>query len=70
MRSNVLRDIEYFAFTKVSEVTSQYVLWPGSLWYPVRSSTLKNKPIFSLVIPKSVSAFSTVQLDAAKNPIS
>ena len=50
-------------------VTSQYILWSGSLWYPVRSSMLKNKRIFSLVILALMPAFSTVQLDVAKNHI-
>ena len=48
---------------------TQYILWYGSLWYPVRSSSLKNKQIFLLVISKLMSAFSTVQLDVAKNHI-
>ena len=48
---------------------AQYILWYGSLWYPVRSSRLKNKQIFLLVISKLMSAFSTVQLDVAKNYI-
>ena len=41
----------------------------GSLWDPVRSSMLKNKRIFSLVISNLIPAFSTVQLDVAKNHI-
>ena len=70
IRSNVLRGIEsYFTYTKVSAVASQYILWSGSLWYPVRSSMLKNKRIFLLVISKLKPAFSTVQLDVAKNHI-
>ena len=68
--SNVLRDIESdLPYTKVSGVTSQYILWSGSLWYPVRSSTLKNRRIFWLVISRSMPDFSTVQLDVAKNHI-
>ena len=67
IRSNLLRGIGYLAFTKVSGVASQYILLPGSLWYPVRSSMLKNQQIFSLVISKSIPAFSAVQLDVAKN---
>ena len=54
---------------KVSGVTSQYILWSGSLWYPGRSSILKNKRIFLLVISELMPAFSTVQLDAGKNHI-
>ena len=50
-------------------VTLQYILWSGSLWYPVRSSMLKNKRIFSLVISALMPVFSTVQLDVAKNHI-
>ena len=70
IRSNVLRAIESdLAYTKVSGVASQYILWSGSLWYPVRSSMLKNKRIFSLVILALMPAFSTVQLDVAKNHI-
>ena len=46
--------------TKVSGVASQYILWSGSLCYPVRGSMLKNKQIFSLVISKSMPGFSTV----------
>ena len=48
---------------------AQYILWSGSLWYPVRSSRLKNKQIFLLVISKLMPAFSTVQLDVTKNHI-
>ena len=54
---------------KVSGVTSQYILWSGSLWYPGRSSILKNKRIFLLVISELMPAFSTVQLDVGKNHI-
>ena len=57
------------AYTKISGVASQYILWSGSLWCPVSSSTLKNKPFFSLVISELMSAFSTVQLDVVKNHI-
>ena len=68
--SNVWPGIESdLAYTKVSLVASQYILWSGSLWYPVRSSMLKNKQFFSLVISKLMPAFSTVQIDAAKNHI-
>ena len=54
---------------EVSGIAPQYILWSGSLWYPVKSSMRKNKCIFSLVISKLICAFSTVQLDAAKNYI-
>ena len=37
--------------------------------YPVRSSMLRNKWIFSLVISKLMPAFSTVQLDVVKDHI-
>ena len=57
------------AYTKVSRAASQYILLSGSLWDPVRSSMLKNKRIFSLVISNLMPAFSTVQLDVAKNHI-
>ena len=68
--SNVLRGIESgLAYTKVSGVASQYILWSQSLWYPVRSRTLKNKLFLSLVISKLMPAFSTVQLDVAKDHI-
>ena len=56
-------------YTKVSRAASQYILLSGSLWDPVRSSMLKNKRIFSLVISNLMPAFSTVQLDVAKNHI-
>ena len=70
IRSNVLRGIESdLAYTKVSGAASQYILWFESLRYPVRSSMLKNKRIFSLIISKLMPAFSTVQLDVAKNHI-
>ena len=46
---------------------TQYILWSGSLWYAVRSSMLKNKRIFSLVILKLTPAFTTVQLDVARD---
>ena len=66
----LLRCIESdLAYTKVSGVISQYILRSGSLWYPVRSSMHKNKQILSLVISKLILAFSTVQLDVAKNHI-
>ena len=45
---------------------TQYILWSGSLGYPVRSSILKNKRIFLLEIRKLMLAFLTVQLDVAK----
>ena len=39
--SNVLWGIKSgLAYTKVSGVASKYILWSGSLWYPVRSSML------------------------------
>ena len=70
IHSNLLRGIESdLAYTKVSGVTSQYILWFGSLWYPVRSSMFKNKQILSLVILKLMPVFSTVQLDVAINHI-
>ena len=66
--SNVLRDIESdLAYTKASEVASQYILWSGSLWYPVRNSMLKIKPISSLVISKLTPAFWSVQLGTFRN---
>ena len=49
--------------TQVSVVASQHILWSGSSWYPIRSSTLKNKQIFSIVISKLLPVFSTVQLE-------
>ena len=71
IHSNVLRGIEPdLAYKKVSGVSSQYTLWSGSLWYPVRSSLLKNKRFFSFLISKLMPAFSTVKLDVAKNHIS
>ena len=70
IRSKVLRGIESnLAYTKILGVSSQYILWSGSLWYPVRNSLLKNKRIFSLVISKLMPAFSTAQLHVAKNHI-
>ena len=54
---------------KCRGTASQYILWSRGLCYPVRSSMLKNKRIFSLVISKLMSAFSTVQIDVAKNHI-
>ena len=63
IRSSVLRGIESdLACIKVSRVASQYILWSGSLWYPVRSSVLKNRSFFSLIFSKLMPAFSTVQL--------
>ena len=63
IRSSVLRGIESdLACIKVSRVASQYILWSGSLWYPVRSSVLKNRGFFSLIFSKLMPAFSTVQL--------
>ena len=57
--SNLLRDIESdLALTKVSGVTSQYILGSGSLSQPLSSSMLKNNRIFSLEILKLISAFS------------
>ena len=68
IRSNVLRGIEsYFTYTKVSAVASQYILWSGSLWYPVRSSMLKNRRFYSLVISKLMPAFSTVQVGTVRH---
>ena len=84
IRSNVLWGIKSgFAYTKYRGrlakvsgsprksigVASQYVLWSGSLWYTVRSSMLKNKRYFSFLISEFTPAFSTVQLDVAKNHI-
>ena len=70
IRSNVLRGIESdLAYTKVSVVTSQCILRSGSLWYPARSSMLKNKRDFLLIISKLMPAFSTVQIDVAENHI-
>ena len=58
-RSNVLRGIESdLDYTKVSRFASQHILLAGSLWHPLSSSMLKNKPIFSLVISKLILAFS------------
>ena len=59
IRSNVLRNIESdLAYTEVSGVASKYILRSGSLWHPLSSSMPGNKRIFSLVIPKLMSAFS------------
>ena len=70
IHSNVLRGIELdLASIKVSVVASQYVLWPGSIRYPVRSSMLKSKRIFSLVISRSTPNLSTVQPGVTKNHI-
>ena len=70
IRSNVLRRTESdLAYTKVLGVASQYVLWSGSLCYPLRSIMLKNKRIFSLVISKLMPAFSTVQFDVTQSYI-
>ena len=70
IRPNVLQGIEEaFAYTKVSRVVSQYILWSGGLCCPVKNSMLKNKRIFSLVISKLMPAFSTVSLDVAQNHI-
>ena len=59
IRSNVLRgngsDVSY---TKVLEVVSRHILRSGSLWYPLSSSILKNKSIFSLVNSKLMCTFS------------
>ena len=64
IRSTVLRGTESdLAYTKILGASSKYILWSGSLWYPVRSSLLKNKRIFSLVISKLMPAFSTAQLE-------
>ena len=68
-RPCLLRSYSDLAYTKVLGVVSQYILWSGSLWYPLRSSMLKNKRIFSLAISKLIPAFSAVQLDVAKNHI-
>ena len=58
IRSNVLRYTEsVFAYTKVSGVSSQYILRSRSLWHPLSSSMLENKRIFSLVISKLMPAF-------------
>ena len=71
IRSNIFRNIEPdLAYTKVSGVASQYILWSESLWHPLSSSMLENKRIFSLVISKLLSDFSMiVQLSVAKNHI-
>ena len=70
IRSNELGGIESdLVYTEVLGVAFQYILWPGSLWYPVRNSPLKNKQIFLLVISKTMLTCSTVQLDVAKNHI-
>ena len=58
-----------FLTQKRRGTASQYILWSRRLCYPVRSSMLKNKGIFSLVISKLISAFSTVEIDVAKNHI-
>ena len=59
LRSKVLLGIEPdLACTKVSMVASQYLLWSGSLWYPLISGMVKNKGIFSLVIWELMPAFS------------
>ena len=59
IRSNVLRGLDLdLAYTKISGVVSQYILWSGSLWHPFRSSMLKNKRIFSLVMSEVIYAFS------------
>ena len=65
----LIRPYSDLAYTKVLGVTSQYILKSGSLWYPLRSSMLENKRIFSLVISKVMPDFSAVQLDEAKNHI-
>ena len=59
IRPNVLRGNEsHLVYTKVSGVSSQYILQYRSLWHPLSSSMLKNKRIFSLVISKLMSSFS------------
>ena len=68
-RPCLLRPYSDLAYTKVLEVASQYILLSGSLWYPLRSSMIKNKRIFSLEISKLILAFMFVQLDVAKNHI-
>ena len=65
----LIRPYSDLAYTIVSGVASQYILWPGSLWYPLRSSMFKNKRISSLVISKVIPDFSAVELDEAKNHI-
>ena len=66
----LIQTLTDLAYTKVSGVASQYILWSGSLCYPVGiSSMLKNKRIFSLAISKLIPASSAVQLDVAKNHI-
>ena len=66
-RPCLLRPYSDLAYTKVLGVVSQYILWSGSLWYPSRSSILKNKQSFSELISKLIPAFSAVQLDVAKH---
>ena len=47
IRSNVLLDTESdLAYTKESGSIFQYILWAGSLLYPLNSSNLKNKRFF------------------------
>ena len=68
-RPCLLRPYSDLAYTKVSEVASQYILWSGSLWYPLRKSMLKNNRVFSSVISKLIPALSAEQLDVGKNHI-
>ena len=44
---NVLQSNEWdLTYTNVSGVASQYILWSGSLWYPIRSRMLKTNQLF------------------------
>ena len=44
---NVLQSNEWdLTYTNVSGVASQYILWSGNLWYPIRSRMLKTKQLF------------------------
>ena len=63
------RSYSELSYTEVSGVASQYILWYGNFRYSLRSSILKSKRIFSVVISKLIPAFSTLQLDVAKNHI-
>ena len=70
--SNILQDLAYQTLVrpclhKSIGVASQYILWSGTLWYPLIRSMLKNKQIFSLVISKVIPDFSAVKLDKTKN---
>ena len=66
-RRCLLRSYPDLANTKVSGVASQYILWFESLWYQLRSSMLKDKRVFSLLIYKLIPAFLAAQLDVSTN---